>query len=189
MRTSELQPHKPIKFFYMNRNRSLPIEELREKIVASLKTSNRLIIEAPTGSGKSTQVPQIILEAGLLDTSLSKNRSRALILQPRRLAARMLAARVAQEQNTSLGQEVGYCIRHDIQYSEGTKLLFVTEGILLRQMLEDPLLSNISVLIFDEFHERHLYSDISLMQALRLQNRNDLTSRSSLCQQHSILKL
>ena len=147
----------------MNRNRSLPIEELREEIVASLQTSNRLIIEAPTGSGKSTQVPQFLLESGLLENG------RAVILQPRRLAARMLAARVAQERNSSLGQKVGYCIRHDIQYSAETQLLFVTEGILLRQMLEDPSLSNISTLIFDEFHERHLYSDISLMQALRLQ--------------------
>ena len=147
----------------MNRNRSLPIEELREEIVTSLQTSNRLIIEAPTGSGKSTQVPQFLLESGLLENG------RAVILQPRRLAARMLAARVAQERNSSLGKEVGYCIRHDLQYSAETELLFVTEGILLRQMLEDPLLSNISTLIFDEFHERHLYSDISLMQALRLQ--------------------
>ena len=147
----------------MNRNRSLPIEELREEIVTSLQANNRLIIEAPTGSGKSTQVPQFLLESGLLE------KGRAVILQPRRLAARMLAARVAQERNTRIGQEVGYCIRHDLQYSSETQLLFVTEGILLRQMLEDSSLSNISTLIFDEFHERHLYSDISLMQALRLQ--------------------
>lgn len=147
----------------MNRNRSLPIEELREEIVTSLQTSNRLIIEAPTGSGKSTQVPQFLLESGIL------GQGRVVILQPRRLAARMLAARVAQERSSPLGQEVGYCIRHDLQYNSETKLLFVTEGILLRQMLEDSSLSNISTLIFDEFHERHLYSDISLMQALRLQ--------------------
>ena len=144
-------------------NKNLPIEELREDIIASLQTSNRLIIEAPTGSGKSTQVPQFLLEHDLLQNG------RAVILQPRRLAARMLAARVAHERNSKLGEEVGYCIRHDLQYSAKTQLLFVTEGILLRQLLEDPLLSNLSVLIFDEFHERHLYSDISLMQALRLQ--------------------
>lgn len=147
----------------MNRNRSLPIEELRDEIISSLQKNNRLIIEAPTGSGKSTQVPQFLLENGLLENG------RGVILQPRRLAARMLAKRVAQERNASLGQEVGYCIRHDIEYCAETKLLFVTEGILLRQMLEDPLLSNISILIFDEFHERHLYSDITLMQSLRLQ--------------------
>ncbi len=193
----------------MNRNSSLPIEELRDEIIASLKTRNRLIIEAPTGSGKSTQVPQFLLERDLLERPLSKltvaseaseasqaqhssfqeelentsigatyqfpagaevsKRSRVIILQPRRLAARMLAARVSQERGTKLGHEVGYCIRHDLCYNKETKLLFVTEGILLRQMLEDPLLSNVSTLIFDEFHERHLYSDISLMQALRLQ--------------------
>lgn len=144
-------------------NRNLPIEELHNDIIDSLQKNNRLIIEAPTGSGKSTQVPQFLLERDLL------KKGRVVILQPRRLAARMLAARVAHERNAKLGEEVGYCIRHDLQFNSETKLLFVTEGILLRQMLEDPLLSNISVLIFDEFHERHLYSDISLMQALRLQ--------------------
>lgn len=154
----------------MNRNRTLPIEELRHEIILSLQNSNRLIIEAPTGSGKSTQVPQFLLESHFLEEG------RAVILQPRRLAARMLAARVAQERGTSLGDEVGYCIRHDLQYTPQTKLLFVTEGILLRQMLEDPHLRSISVLIFDEFHERHLYSDISLMQALQLQR----TSRPDL---------
>ena len=147
----------------MPKNSPLPIKELREEIITSLQTSNRLIIEAPTGSGKSTQVPQFLLESGLLGSQ------RCLILQPRRLAARMLAARVAHERESLLGREVGYAIRHDLQCSTETQLLFVTEGILLRQMLEDRMLGNISTLIFDEFHERHLYSDISLMQAVRLQ--------------------
>ena len=141
----------------------LPIEELREGIIAELKRGNRLIVEAPTGSGKSTQIPQMLLDAGILGTG------RAVILQPRRLAARMLAARVASERHGRVGDEVGYRIRLDDASSAATRLLFVTEGILVRQMLGDPDLSGVSALLFDEFHERHLYSDISLAQALALQ--------------------
>lgn len=142
---------------------SLPIEELREAIVKSLQTHNRLIVEAPTGSGKSTQIPQMLLDGKILGSG------RAMVLQPRRLAARMLAKRVAEERVSSLGEEVGYRIRHDEVCSEATRLLFVTEGILMRQMLTDPLLKGVSALIFDEFHERNLYSDVTLMQALALQ--------------------
>jgi len=144
---------------------TLPIEELRANILKVLGLSNRLIVEAPTGSGKSTQIPQMLLDGGILGDR------KAMILQPRRLAARMLAARVAEERKGSLGHEVGYRIRHDEQCCEQTRLLFVTEGILMRQMLTDPHLEGVSALIFDEFHERHLYSDISLMQALLLQKK------------------
>jgi ATP-dependent helicase HrpB len=141
----------------------LPIEDLRDAIISSLREGNRLIVEAPTGSGKSTQIPQMLLDAGLLGSG------RAVILQPRRLAARMLAARVAQERGGRIGGEVGYRIRLDDASGPDTRLLFVTEGILVRQMLGDPDLRGVSALLFDEFHERHLYSDISLAQALALQ--------------------
>jgi ATP-dependent helicase HrpB len=145
------------------RRSDLPIEELREGIVEALSTGNRLIVEAPTGSGKSTQIPQMLLDAGIVGSG------RAVILQPRRLATRMLAARVAHERDGRVGDEVGYRIRLDDASSSGTRLLFVTEGILVRQMLGDPDLHGVSALLFDEFHERHLYSDISLAQALALQ--------------------
>lgn len=146
-----------------SRRTDLPIEELRDSLISSLRKGNRLIVEAPTGSGKSTQIPQMLLDAGLLGAG------RAIILQPRRLAARMLAARVASERKGRVGDEVGYRIRLDDASSSATRLLFVTEGILVRQMLGDPDLKGVSTLIFDEFHERHLYSDISLAQALSLQ--------------------
>ena len=151
-------------------NSGLPIEELREAIVTTLSSGNRLIVEAPTGSGKSTQIPQMLLDGDILGSG------RAMILQPRRLAARMLAARVAEERQGRLGEEVGYRIRLDDVSSPATRLLFVTEGILMRQMLTDPYLNGVTALLFDEFHERHLYSDISLMQALTLQatHRPDL---------------
>jgi ATP-dependent helicase HrpB len=143
---------------------ALPIYDLDEEIVAALTRGNRLILQAPTGSGKSTQVPQILLDGGLLGSG------RCVILQPRRLAARMLATRVASERSARLGGEVGYQIRLDNVSSKETKILFVTEGILLRQMLADPNLRGISTLVFDEFHERHLYGDITLARALDLQD-------------------
>jgi ATP-dependent helicase HrpB len=121
------------------------------------------VLQAPTGSGKSTQVPQILLDAGLAGDG------QIIILQPRRLPTRMLAARVAQERNVGLGKEVGYQIRLDNVSDSSTRIRFVTEGVLLRQMVGDPGLKGVSVLIFDEFHERHLYGDIALARAIDIQ--------------------
>ncbi|MGZ5565360.1 MAG: ATP-dependent helicase HrpB, partial [Chthoniobacterales bacterium] len=98
------------------------------------------------------------------------------ILQPRRLAARLLAARVAYERKVSLGQEVGFQIRFQNVVSDRTRIRFVTEGILLRQLIQDPQLRAVSAILFDEFHERHLYGDITLARALLLQE----TSRPDL---------
>lgn len=149
---------------------SLPIWEIHSQIIESLRAGNRLILSAPTGSGKTTQVPQMLLQAGLLAEG------QVVILQPRRLAARLLAARVAQELGVKLGREVGYQIRFENVTSSDTKIRFVTEGVLLRQMIDDPQLKGVSVLLFDEFHERHLYGDITLARALDVQesSRPDL---------------
>jgi ATP-dependent helicase HrpB len=148
----------------------LPIFELEASIVKNLRAYSRLIIGAPTGSGKSTQVPQILLDHGLLGDG------QVVVLQPRRLAARLLAARVASERNSRLGEEVGYQIRFENITSPRTRIRFVTEGILLRQLIQDPALRQISAILFDEFHERHLYGDITLARALQLQG----TSRPDL---------
>jgi ATP-dependent RNA helicase HrpB len=142
---------------------SLPIWEIHSQIIEKLRTGNRLILSAPTGSGKTTQVPQMLLQAGL------PGAGRVVILQPRRLAARLLAARVAEELGVQLGREVGYQIRFENVTSPATRIRFVTEGVLLRQMIDDPQLTGISTLIFDEFHERHLYGDITLARALDVQ--------------------
>lgn len=144
----------------------LPIHELADRIVTALQASPRLILQAPTGSGKSTQVPQILLDRGLAAEG------EIVVLQPRRLATRMLAARVAQERGVKLGGEVGYQIRLDKVVSAQTRIRFVTEGVLLRQMLSNPTLPGVSAILFDEFHERHLYGDITLARALELQERH-----------------
>ena len=147
-------------------NDRLPIYDIEREIVARLKSDRRLILSAPTGSGKSTQVPQMLLKHGLLGDG------QVVILQPRRLATRLLATRVAQELGVQLGQEVGYQIRFENVTSAKTKVRFVTEGVLLRQMIDDPKLRGVSALIFDEFHERHLYGDITLARALDLQEQH-----------------
>ncbi|HEV2438289.1 MAG TPA: ATP-dependent RNA helicase [Verrucomicrobiae bacterium] len=143
----------------------LPIYDIESEIVARLKSDRRLILSAPTGSGKSTQVPQMLLKHGLLDSG------QVVILQPRRLAARLLASRVAQELGVELGREVGYQVRFENCVSAATRIKFETEGILLRQLIQDPALRGVQAAIFDEFHERHLYGDITLARALDIQEQ------------------
>ena len=144
--------------------RELPVYELEGALVAALREQGRVIVQAPTGSGKSTQIPQMLLRHGLLG-----EKGEVVVLQPRRLAARMLARRVAEEAGTRLGEGVGYQIRLESRVSERTRIRFVTEGILLRQMSFDPRLPGVAAVIFDEFHERHLHGDISLARALQIQ--------------------
>src|SRR4026209_2894712 len=98
----------------------LPIYEIEKDIIATLKTTFRLIVQAPTGSGKSTQVPQMLLKHGLL------NKGQVVILQPRRLAARLLASRVAQELGVKLGAQVGYQVRFENKTGSATRIKFET---------------------------------------------------------------
>ena len=142
---------------------NLPIYNIRDQLVEILRAGSNVIIEAPTGSGKSTQVPQILLDSGIAGDG------RIVVLQPRRLAARMLARRVASERGVKLGSEVGYQVRFDNKSTSATRIKFETDGIILRELQGDPLLRDVSVIVFDEFHERHLYSDIMLGLARELQ--------------------
>ena len=143
----------------------LPIYQIENDIVSSLKATKRIVLQAPTGSGKSTQVPQMMLKHGLLGDG------QVVILQPRRLAARLLANRVASELGVQVGKEVGYQVRFENFTSAATRIKFETEGILLRQLIQDPTLPGIQAVIFDEFHERHLYGDITLARALDIQEK------------------
>ena len=123
-----------------------------------------VLLSAPTGSGKSTRVPGMLLEAGW------EERGTIIVVQPRRLAARLLAGYVARQFPCRLGQEVGYTVRFDSRRGAATRILFVTDGILERRLTEDPELKGVSAVIFDEVHERRLSGDLCLARVLELQN-------------------
>ena len=142
---------------------SLPIFAIEKAFVSAAQKTNQIILQAPTGSGKSTQIPQMLLDHGLIEGG------QTVILQPRRLATRLLAKRIAEERKGTLGDEVGYQIRFENQTSAATRLRFVTEGVLVRQLLGDRELPGISAIVFDEFHERHIEGDLALALAKRLQ--------------------
>ena len=144
-------------------NRDLPVWQLHGAILSSLSTGNQLVLVAATGSGKTTQVPQMLLDAGLAGPK------RIVILQPRRVAARTVATRVAWERGGQPGGEVGYQVRFDDKLSDASRLCFVTEGILLRWLQDDRTLSGVGVVMFDEFHERNLLSDVALALVKDLQ--------------------
>ena len=146
--------------------RELPIDSLNDDISSALKNGCRkLVVSAPTGSGKSTRLP--VMLADNFDGKI-------LVLQPRRVAARMLAKSVSSI--FGLGDKVGWHVRFDKHYTQDTKIVFLTEGILARMILADPSLNGVSAIVFDEFHERNIYADVSLALALRTQEklRSDL---------------
>ena len=140
--------------------KTLPIHDVTAELLAGIASTGRIVLAAPTGSGKSTQVPQILLDQARIEGEI-------VVLQPRRLAARLLAKRVAFERGVKLGDEVGYQIRFENMCSAKTRIRFVTDAILLRQILDDPTLKGVGAVVFDEFHERHLTSDLSLAAALQ----------------------
>lgn len=141
----------------------LPILEIKQQIAEHMAASNRLVLTAPTGSGKTTQVPQILYHA------MPKTSGQIVVLQPRRLATRMVAHRVASEMNCAIGSVVGYQTRHERQVSPQTRIRFMTEGLLLRLLQSDPTLSGVEAVILDEFHERNLAADMALGLLRRLQ--------------------
>ncbi len=152
-------------------NSSLPIHSVADQIVEGLSDCGRVVLSAPTGSGKSTQVPQILLDRAKVEGEI-------IVLQPRRLAARLLARRVSLERNGRLGEEVGYQVRFEKAMGPNTRIRFVTEAIFLRQVLKDPKLKGVGAVVFDEFHERNLTADIGIACALR-----------SVCSQRPDLKI
>lgn len=139
----------------------LPVGEVAGKVNASLRQKPRVVVTAPPGAGKSTLLPLTIMT----DTP----EGRILMLEPRRLAARQVAQRMADMIGERVGQTVGYTIRFESRVSDRTRIEVVTEGILQRLLVDDPTLDGISVVIFDEFHERSLYSDIAYALTLEAQ--------------------
>lgn len=131
----------------------LPIQPFRDRILETLARARALILTAPTGSGKSTQTPQFLLGAVS---------GKILVLEPRRLAARSLAGRVAAETRSALGQKIGYQVRFDSRSGPGTAAVFQTYGVFIAQMLKNPDLPGIGAVLLDEFHERTLDCDLAL---------------------------
>jgi len=136
----------------------LPIDPFLPEIVSSLRAHSNLVLVAEPGAGKTTRIPPAIIKAGLLRAE----NPNLVMLQPRRVAARAAAARIAEENNWSLGREVGYHVRFDRRMTDATRLRVLTEGILTRQLIDDPFLESIGTVILDEFHERSIHSDIAI---------------------------
>ncbi len=141
----------------------LPIDEVLPQIVAALRTSKAVVLRAPTGAGKTTRVPPAMLDAGLA------RGGSIVVLQPRRLTARACARRIAYERGVTLGGEVGYQVRFDRCMGPKTRIRIVTEGIFLRMLQDDPYLESVAAVVFDEFHERSLNSDLALAMVRRVQ--------------------
>ncbi len=145
---------------------SLPIEEALPRLRATLAAHDAVVLQAPPGAGKTTLVP-----LALLDEPWLGNRS-ILMLEPRRLATRAAATRMSHLRNEMIGETVGYRIRFDARVSKATRIEVLTEGILTRRLQSDPGLDGVGLVIFDEFHERHLHADLAL--ALTLDSRRHL---------------
>ena len=145
------------------RNVIFPITPLLQEIRASLAVMPRLVLEAPPGAGKTTQVPLALLDAPWLAGQ------KILMLEPRRIAARAAAQFMAQQLGEEIGRTVGYRIRFESKVSAATRIEVVTEGILTRLIQDDPELSGIGAILFDEFHERHLAGDLGAALALDVQ--------------------
>ena len=142
---------------------ALPIDTLLAPITAALREGSRLILRAAPGAGKTTRVPAALLDAGLAGDK------QIVVLEPRRIAARAAAEYVATQRGGAVGGEVGYRVRFDARGGAATRLWFVTEGVLGRQLARDPYLDDVGVLVLDEFHERHLPGDVALAIARELQ--------------------
>merc|ERR1712137_784541 len=148
---------------------SLPIYHYRKEILYMLEKYSVLVVVGETGSGKSTQIPQYLMEAGW-----TQGNRLVACTQPRRLAAQELAQRVAEEKNCAIGQEVGYSVRFEDRTTPGvTQIKFLTDGMAMREMMLDPLLSQYSVIMIDEAHERSLYTDIIIGLLKKVLKRRD----------------
>jgi ATP-dependent helicase HrpB len=134
----------------------LPIDAALPQLLAALRLGGAAVLRAPTGAGKTTRVPPAIVDSGLADSGL------VLMLEPRRVAARAAARRMAIEDGTALGDRFGYQVRFDKKASARTRVLVVTPGVLLRRLHDDPYLDQVACVVFDEFHERGLDADLAL---------------------------
>ena len=149
---------------------NLPIHQILPQLKQALSRHNRLVLQAPPGSGKTTALPLSLLDEPWLEGK------KIIMLEPRRLAVRSSAARMAELLGEKVGERIGYQIKMESVQSKKTKILIVTEGILTRKLQADPSLEEVALVIFDEFHERSIHADLSLALALESQSllRDDL---------------
>jgi ATP-dependent helicase HrpB len=141
----------------------LPINAVLPEVLDALRGSDCVVLRAPTGAGKTTRVPPALLDSGMCGEGA------VIVVQPRRLAARAAARRMADERDCFVGQEVGYVVRFDRRVGCDTRLIVMTEGVLLRKLQADPFLDGVAAVVFDEFHERNLNSDLALAMVRRVQ--------------------
>ena len=134
----------------------LPIDAVLPELLAAVRPHRAAVLRAPTGAGKTTRVPPALVEGGLAGSGT------VVMLEPRRVAARAAARRMAAEHGTQLGDVFGYQVRFDRQAGPRTRVLVVTPGILLRLLHDNPYLDGIAGVVFDEFHERGLDADLAL---------------------------
>lgn len=145
----------------------LPIYKYKDELIKNLETNNVLIVESPTGSGKTTQIPRIIYEARLARVG------KIGVTQPRRIATVSIAEYIAKHIGVKLGEEVGYKIRFQEITSSKTKIKLMTDGVLLQELKKDPLLDEYDVIIIDEAHERSLNIDFILGLIKDILNKRD----------------
>ena len=149
---------------------NLPIEKIRARLLGGLEQHRHFVLQAEPGAGKTTRVPVMLHEAG------RSAHGEIVVAQPRRIAARMAALRVASTLGETVGRTCGYQVRFDSKVSEHTRIRFVTEGLLLRRLRDDPELRGVGTVILDEFHERHIHTDVALALLERLsETRDDLS--------------
>ena len=134
---------------------TLPVDHILPDLIAALQSHGRAVLQAPPGAGKTSRVPLAMLDAGV-------TQGRIIMLEPRRLATRAAAARLAEQLGEDLGQTIGYRMRGETKTSAAVQIEVVTEGILTRMLQSDPSLQGIGAVIFDEFHERSLNADLGL---------------------------
>lgn len=148
----------------------LPIDPYLPGIARSIREHGALVVIGPPGSGKTTRVPPAVLEGGL------RAKGKVLVLEPRRIAARAAAVRIAAERSWTLGAEVGYTVRFENRTGPKTRLQVLTEGILTRMIRSDPFLEGVAAVILDEFHERSIHADLALalLREVRASGRDDL---------------
>ncbi|RUL89284.1 ATP-dependent helicase HrpB [Tautonia sociabilis] len=150
----------------------LPIDPRLPEVVDAIRNHRSLVLVAEPGAGKTTRVPPALLDSGLL----GPEHPRVVVLQPRRVAARATATRIAEERGGELGEEVGYLVRFERRVGPRTRLVVATEGVLTRQLLDDPGLAGVGAVVLDEFHERSVHSDlaVALLREVREALRDDL---------------